>query len=132
MRRKTDKQLFADRDIQVILGTLLRVGVIASMAVVFVGGILYLLMNSTHQINYRVFSPESVQFSSIPAILKGLSSLNGAAIIQFGTLLLIFTPITRVVFSVFSFLIERDYLYVLIGMFVLAVILFSLSNRLVG
>ena len=32
------KNFFADKDIQIILGTLLRVGVIASMAVVFIGG----------------------------------------------------------------------------------------------
>ncbi|WP_432708849.1 DUF1634 domain-containing protein, partial [Pedobacter sp.] len=68
----------------------------------------------------------------IDVIFTGLKSMDSAAIIQFGTLLLIFTPIMRVVFSVFSFLIEKDYLYVLIGLFVLCVILFSLSNKLVG
>ena len=58
--------------------------------------------------------------------------MDGAAIIQSGILLLSFTPVLRVVFSVFGFLIERDYLYAGIGLFVLSVILFSLSNSLVG
>jgi uncharacterized membrane protein len=123
---------FADKDIQVILGTLLRVGVILSMSVVFVGAVFYLLMNSSHVVNYSKFLPGNGSYSSMSQVWAGLKAHDGAAIIQMGTLLLIFTPITRVVFSVFSFLIERDYLYVVIGMFVLSVILFSLSNKLVG
>ncbi|MBB2149582.1 DUF1634 domain-containing protein [Pedobacter gandavensis] len=126
------KNFFADRDIQLILGTLLRVGVIASMSVVLVGGFLYLLSDHAMQIDYRVFNPNKSGLSSIPAIFIGLRELDPKAIIQFGTLLLIFTPVARVVFSIFSFLIERDYLYVLIGSFVLLVILYSLSDKLVG
>jgi uncharacterized membrane protein len=126
------KSYFADKDIQVILGTLLRVGVILSMSVVFVGAVLYLINNSYHLVDYAEFKPGSGNYSSMAQVWAGLKAHDGAAIIQMGTLLLIFTPITRVVFSVFSFLIERDYLYVVIGMFVLSVILFSLSNKLVG
>lgn len=129
---KENRNFFADKDIQVILGTLLRVGVISSMTVVFVGGLIYLVSNSLHIVDYSKFDAGKSGLSSIAAILVGLKSLDGSAIIQFGTLLLIFTPILRVVFSIFSFLIERDYLYVLIGLLVLCVILFSLSNRLVG
>ena len=132
MMNKGDKNFFADKDIQVILGTLLRVGVIASMAVVFVGGLIYLFFNHAHTVDYSKFDPEKSGFSSIAAIFMGLKTMNGAAIIQFGTVLLIFTPVARVVFSIFSFLIERDYLYVLIGLFVLCIILYSLSDKLVG
>ncbi|TDO21760.1 DUF1634 domain-containing protein [Pedobacter duraquae] len=130
--KKEAKSVFVDKDIQFILGTLLRVGVVTAMTVVFVGGLIYLLVASNKIADYHVFKPELAEYSSISAILSGVLSFNGKAIIQFGTLLLIFTPITRVVFSVFSFLIERDYMYVTIGLFVLAVILFSLSNKLVG
>nr|WP_068892461.1 DUF1634 domain-containing protein [Pedobacter panaciterrae] len=130
--RKESKNFFADRDIQIILGTLLRVGVIASMAVVFIGGVVYLAFNHSEIVNYKQFDSVKSGFSTISDIFLGLGELKGSAIIQFGVLLLIFTPIMRVVFSIFSFLIERDYLYVLIGAFVLCVILFSLSNKLVG
>lgn len=129
---KDGKNFFADTDVQVILGTLLRVGVISSMTVVFIGGLIYLFSNSSELVDYEKFNSGKSGFSSINAILLGLTHFDGSAIIQFGTLLLIFTPVLRVVFSVFSFLIERDYLYVLIGLFVLCVILFSLSNKLVG
>ncbi|MEJ2882899.1 DUF1634 domain-containing protein [Pedobacter sp. GR22-6] len=129
---KGNRNFLADKDIQLILGTLLRVGVISSMSVVFLGGVIYLISNSSAVVDYNEFDPGKSGLSSIVAIFAGLKHLDGAAIIQFGTLLLIFTPILRVVFSVFSFLIEKDYLYVLIGLFVLSVILFSLSNKLAG
>jgi uncharacterized membrane protein len=130
--KKPGKHYFADKDIQVILGTLLRVGVIASMAIVFIGGVLYLGTASGTIVDYSHFEPEKTTYSSILAIFQGMSILDSRAIIQLGTLLLIFTPVTRVVFSIFGFLIERDYLYVLIGLFVLCIILISLSNKLVG
>lgn len=129
---KKTKQYFADKDVQVILGTLLRVGVILSISVVFLGGLIYLFHHGSGHADYRSFDPSRNQYASIYAILEGIKSLDSQAVIQFGVLLLIFTPITRVVFSIFSFLIERDYMYVLIGVFVLCVILFSLSNKLVG
>jgi len=129
---KESRNFFADKDIQVILGTLLRVGVITSMGVVLVGALIYLFSNHENMVDYEKFDSGKSGFSSISAIFEGLKALDGAAIIQFGILLLIFTPIARVVFSIFSFLIERDYLYVLIGLVVLSIILYSLSDKLVG
>jgi len=128
---KITKKRLEEQDIQFILGTLLRVGVILSMTVVLIGGIIYLIGYQSFNVDYSQFVPDA-KYASLEAIVVGLKAMDGKAIIQFGTILLIFTPITRVVFSVFSFLIEKDYLYVLIGLFVLGVILFSLSNKLVG
>lgn len=129
---KENKNFFADKDIQVILGTLLRVGVISSMFVVFIGAVIYLLGNHSNLIDYAKFDSVKSGLSSMTAVFSGLKDMDGAAIVQFGTLLLIFTPIARVVFSIFSFLMERDYLYVLIGLIVLSIILYSLSDKLVG
>ncbi|MEJ7557579.1 MAG: DUF1634 domain-containing protein [Pedobacter sp.] len=131
MKRDADHFL-ADKDVQVILGTLLRVGVIAAMTVVFVGGVIYLLSGHANIVDYREFHADKSGMSSVLAVYRGVIHMDGAAIIQFGTLLLIFTPVARVVFSIFSFLIERDYLYVLIGLLVLTVIMISLSNKLIG
>jgi uncharacterized membrane protein len=130
--KKITNRSRADQDIQIILGTLLRVGVILAMAVVLIGGVLYLIHHHQEMVDYSVFKASDNEYATIEAIYKGLKSMDSKAIIQLGTILLIFTPVTRVVFSIFSFLIERDYLYVLIGLFVLCVILFSLSNKLVG
>lgn len=123
---KQIKHYLGDKDVQVILGTLLRVGVIVSTAVVLLGGMIFLVKQSNHVVSYAQFKPEQSKFSSVAEILRGLKSFDGLAIIQFGVLLLIFTPIARVVFSIFSFLMEKDYMYVLIGIIVLCVIITSL------
>jgi uncharacterized membrane protein len=82
-------------------------------------------------VDYSEFHPSQLEYSSITAVLSGIAGFDGRSVIQFGILLLIFTPVLRVVFSVFSFIIERDYLYVAIGLLVLCVILYSLSSGLV-
>ena len=130
MKRAT-RHFFADRDIQIILGTLLRVGVIVSMTVIVFGGFLYLFKFLDVPVDYKIFHSEQLEYSSIDAVLIGLSRYDSKAIIQLGILLLIFTPIARVAFSIFSFIIERDYLYVAIGLLVLCIILLSLSYNIV-
>ena len=119
-----------DKDIQVILGTLLRAGVIISMSIVLIGGAIFLIHNKGGITDYKVFTPELAKFSSIAEISKGVLTFHGDAIVQFGILMLIFTPIARIVFAIFSFLIERDYLYVLIGFIILAIITISLNGGL--
>jgi uncharacterized membrane protein len=121
-----NKNYFIDKDVQLILGTLLRVGVLVSSAVILLGGIIFLSTQFNEVVSFSEFKPEQVKFSGIEQILEGLKTFDGLAIIQFGVLLLIFTPIARVVFSIFSFLIEKDYLYVVIGAIVLCVIITSL------
>lgn len=117
---------FIDKDVQLLLGTLLRVGVLISSAVILLGGIIFLSTQFNQVVSFSEFKPEQVKISSIANIFGGLKTFDGLAIIQFGVLLLIFTPIARVVFSIFSFLIEKDYLYVVIGTIVLCVIITSL------
>ncbi len=118
-----------DRDIQLIIGNLLRAGVLLSMGVVLTGGFIYLLGHGREEIDYTVFDFNKVSLKTIPAIFTGVLTFKGASVIQFGLLLLIFTPIARVLMTVISFFIEKDYLYVTIGLIVLAVIMVSLSGR---
>lgn len=124
--------MMKDRDIQVILGTLLRIGVIVSMAVVLVGGVLFLIAESGTTVSYKIFTPEIAALSKPLEIIRMLPSLNGKTIIQFGILLLIFTPISRVIFSIITFSLEKDYMYVIIGSIVLCIIMVSLSGGFAG
>jgi len=130
MRHAEHKQNINDKDIQAILGTLLRAGVIISMTIVFIGGIIFLIHHKGVIVDYKVFKPEISEFSSIAAIFNGVGTLRGDAIVQFGILMLIFTPIARIIFAIFSFFLERDYLYVLIGFIILTIIIISLSGGL--
>jgi uncharacterized membrane protein len=120
------KNYFVDKDVQLLLGTLLRVGVLISSGVILLGGIIFFTTQANEAVSFATFNPERAKFSSISAIFAGVKTFDGLAIVQFGVLLLIFTPIARVVFSIFSFLIEKDYMYVAIGIIVLCVIITSL------
>jgi uncharacterized membrane protein len=61
-------------------------------------------------------------------ILADATAFRGRGIIQLGLLLLIATPVARVAFSVVAFALERERLYVIVTLAVLAVLLFSLAG----
>jgi uncharacterized membrane protein len=115
-----------DRSLERVIGNLLRIGVLTAAAVVLVGGIFYLREYGGSRPDYHAFHGESLELRSVSAVLRDLSSLKSPAIIQFGLLLLVFTPIARVVFSAVGFALERDKLYVALTLVVLAVLLYSL------
>ncbi|MGE6220942.1 DUF1634 domain-containing protein [Nubsella zeaxanthinifaciens] len=117
-----------DKDIQSLVGNLLRVGVYISMGIVVIGGIIYLFDHSTETIDYKVFDFNKVSLKTVAGIFSEVLTFKGVAIVQFGLLMLIFTPIARVLMAVVSFFIEKDYLYVAIGLLVLAIIMASLSG----
>ena len=120
-------------DMQLLLSRTLRWGVGASCVVAFVGGLLYLLHCGNEPFclaDYRRFSYATAadpSYTSLPAILGGFLDFTPVGWIQAGVLLLILTPILRVVLSFFSFVEERDWLYAAITAVVLAVII---SNSL--
>lgn len=111
-----------------MMGRLLQTGVLFASAVVFIGGVLYVHAHSDIPVNYRTFTSEPANLRH-PSHLFGLVATgDGAAIIQLGILLLIATPIARVIFAVIGFAIERDRLYVLISLIVLAVLMVGLLH----
>ena len=115
-----------DQRVEVIIGTLLRTGVIIAAAVVLAGGVLFLARHGHDRIDYKTFhsEPESLRLPS--EIVHRALGISGQAIIQLGLLLLIATPVARVAFSVAAFAGEHDYLYVFVTLIVLAVLLYSL------
>lgn len=115
-----------DRRIELMLGNLLRIGVTLAALVVLIGAVIYLNRYAGQPADFSVFRGEARALRSLPTIFGGAMQLHGKSIIQFGLLLLIATPVARVVFSAIGFAIERDYLYVVLTLIVLAVLLYSL------
>ena len=107
-----------------VIGWVLRIGVIVSISVVFVGGAIYIYRHGGTMPNYSKFNgvPDFVQ---LHGIINGIMNLRGRSIIQAGIILLIATPILRIVFSTISFALEKDYLYVGISFLVLVIIVIS-------
>ncbi len=54
-----------------------------------------------------------------------LLNLEGVAIIQLGILLLIFTPLVRIIFAMVGYLKEKDYTYVIVSLIVLGIMVVS-------
>ena len=115
-----------DQRIEVIIGTLLRTGVILAAAVVLIGGMLYPVRHGHEVPNYTTFHGEPEGLKSVSDIVHGALGRGASAIIQLGLLLLIATPVARVIFSAIAFAIEHDYMYVVITLIVLGVLLYSL------
>lgn len=71
------------------------------------------------------FCGEEKGLKTIDGIVHGALGGDGRYIAQLGLLVLIATPIARVIFSAIAFLRQRDFLYVLITLIVLSVLLYS-------
>ena len=115
-----------DRSFAVWLGRVLRAGVIAAAMVVVAGGTVYLSKHGTSLPHYRVFRGEPADLRSIRGILTEAADGSGRGLIQLGLLILIGTPIVRVLCSVAGFARERDWIYVAITIVVLGLLAYSL------
>ena len=120
MRRLNDKQ------VEIFIGQVLRAGMLLSVAVTLLGLFLYLLHHASTVPNYHTFHSVSRGLLHPGALLPEAFHGEPLAIIQFGILLLIATPVARVAFLVGAFALERDRLYVFVSGLVLAVLLYSL------
>jgi uncharacterized membrane protein len=120
------KRGWTDQQVEQIVGNLLRTGVAAAAAVVLAGGIFYLIRLGGTLPDYAVFRGEPADLRSVSGIVKDALSLHTRGVIQFGLLLLIATPVARVVFSVLAFALQRDRTYVMVTLIVFAVLMYSL------
>jgi uncharacterized membrane protein len=118
-----------DNQVERFLGALLRSGVIVAGAAVLFGGVLYLMRYGPTVPDYRVFHGEPAELRSMAGIVKDSLSGSSPGLIQLGLLLLIATPLLRVVFSVLAFALQRDLTYVLVTLIVLCLLMYSLSGR---
>ncbi|MDD5729780.1 MAG: DUF1634 domain-containing protein [Candidatus Omnitrophica bacterium] len=120
---------FTNHEMEVIIGNLLRAGVIIAAAVVFAGGLIYLLRHANQSPDYRVFAGEPPDLCSIAGILKNSFALRGRGLIQLGLLFLIATPVARVALSIFAFARQRDTLYIVVTSVVFVILIYSLFGR---
>jgi uncharacterized membrane protein len=149
-------RIHGEQQLKNVISNLLKYGVLLATAVVLFGGIVYLINHGTEFPEYDYFHGEPSQFHSPSGIFEAAFShsktltelqsfflpnapqtdilpvvdfpegMRERAIIQFGLLLLIATPIIRVIISFLYFLRMRDFTYVIITFFVLSALTYSL------
>lgn len=116
---------FTDADLNRSVGNLLRLGVILSVITSLVGFIKLFTEGFKMPKKYKLLdmgtSSEKVWGHFWETLCKG----EGMAIIQLGILLLIFTPLMRIIFALIGYLKEKDYVYVVISSIVLAIMAVS-------
>lgn len=127
----TSKSGFKDRDMQVVIGWVLRLGVTISMLIVVFGGAVFIYRHGHSTTDYTAFKGVP-GFVHINGIIDGILAHRGQAVIQAGIILLIATPVLRVAFSAIGFILEKDYLYTAISLVVLLVIFFSIVSGHAG
>jgi uncharacterized membrane protein len=115
-----------DERVEGMIATLLRAGVLISALVVIGGGVAYLAGNPWAYVDYHIFHGEPDNLKSVHGIIRTAFSGDPRGIMQLGLLLLIATPIARVMFSAVAFAIEGDRMYVGFTLIVLTVLLYSL------
>ena len=116
---------FDDTRMEIIMGRLLQVGVLLASVVVALGGAIYLKAHHGSVPDYRVFASEPIGLRDPGLFFEQVVRGDGVAVIALGVLLLIATPIARIAFSIFGYLLEKDYLYTVLTAIVLLVILWN-------
>ena len=121
-------------DIQQLIGNTLRWGVILACLLATIGGVYYLMEHGLDPVpDYRHFDVASAaaqtNYTTLGGLWQGILHGDAASCVQVGVIVLILTPIARVVLSLFDFIVEQDWLYVSITAIVFAVII---SNSMGG
>ena len=115
-----------------MLGRVLRAGTAISVSIVFLGGIIYLFRHGNTVANYNAFIGVPAFIQHFQGLKYGALNFEGQAIIQIGIILLIATPVLRVVFSAIGFVFEKDYMYLGISLLVLFIIFMSTMSGHAG
>ncbi|CAN5528653.1 DUF1634 domain-containing protein [soil metagenome] len=112
--------------VEIIISTLLRTGVVSSLAIIMIGAILLYVRHPDYSTDPTLLPPLTTYGAPFPHslrdVLSGLIALQGQAIISLGLLILIATPVMRVAISIVAFAIQRDYLFVGITCLVLTLL----------
>lgn len=109
-----------------LVALVLRGGVLLAAIVTVAGAIPLLLLHGGEYPNYHAFHGADAPYRSLGAILQGAAHGETLAVIALGIVVLIATPISRVLLTLVSFLVERDHMYIALTSLVLVVLLYSL------
>jgi uncharacterized membrane protein len=116
----------AEAHVEQMVGNLLRIGVLIAAAVTIAGGIAFMIHHGSLVPDHSVFRGQPAMLSSVAGVIAGVMALEPAAIVQLGIVLLIATPVARVLLTLIAFAVQRDWMYVLISAIVLALLAYSL------
>ena len=115
--------------LELAMGRMLQIGVTVAAFVVLAGGILYLMQAGGAHPDYHHFRATPSSLETISGIVAAANHLDPRGIMELGMLLLIATPVCRVLFGVVGFAVLHDRLYVAVSTIVLVILLFSFFSK---
>lgn len=117
-----------DQRLERMVSVLLRTGVVMAGSVVLAGGLYLIAAHGRERADFHTFHGEPAAYRLVHQVVAGAFEGTARSIIQLGMLLLIATPILRVMLSLVGFFLEGDRAYVIITAIVLVVLLYSLVS----
>lgn len=117
------KKEFTDQELNQSVGNLLRFGVLSAVVVSILGFCKLIVEGFSIPDNYESLSLPSENIWK--TFWTSLLHLEAVGIIQLGVLILILTPLLRIVFALIGYFKEKDYTYVIISFLVLAIMFIS-------
>ena len=115
--------------VELVISTILRAGVLASLAVILLGTVVSFVhhpgyLRSTVDLP-ALTTPGRASPRTLHEIVVGIAAGRGQAFVMAGLLLLIATPVLRVAVSVVAFLYEKDRVFAVITAIVLLLLILS-------
>jgi len=117
-----------DQDLDIAVAGMLRFGVTLAAAIVLAGGVLYLRHQGSGIPDYAHLVTGDASLRTVKGIWLGFVHLHPQSIIQMGLVVLIATPVMRVLYCVVGFAQQGSRLYVAISSIVLLILIYGLTK----
>jgi uncharacterized membrane protein len=128
-KEPSGRSRLSDEAVQRAMGGVLRAGVMVAAVLVAAGGLHLLVVRGDSAVRFGTFTGTPPAWRDPVQIVRGAWALRPGDLIQLGLLVLVLTPVARVVFSAVVFLLQRDRLYVVLTGIVLVVLALSLTGH---
>jgi uncharacterized membrane protein len=106
--------------LEAAIGRVLQLGVFLAIAAALAGGLIHFIGQPIATVSFATFKREEALFTSPLLTLSAAARGDGLALMQLAVLILIATPIIRVLASLILFITRRDALYIAITLVVIA------------
>ena len=126
MQGQPQRPALTDSQMDSAIANMLRFGISLAATLMLLGGWFYLQHPTMQPSDYAHFHGSSVDLHNLGKVLTGSRLADSTSVLELGIVLLIATPIARVVLCVVDFARQRDKLYVAISLGVLLVLGYSL------
>jgi uncharacterized membrane protein len=116
------------RPIETAVSRILRAGVLAAMAAAVVGAGIHFAGHPSDRVTFATFTGVDASLTSPAGIVGRAARGDGLALMQLAVLILIATPIIRVLASLVTFAVLRERFFLLATVLVLGMLALGLSG----